>query len=104
MKNDGKDIEGGRCLIRNDRKFDFSEKASKRIWKNHMQEIMNKKNDWNHMTQAKMVRGLIVKVTREEMVIAIKAMKSGKAAGSSEVCAEMISGSGEVRIAVMIKL
>ena len=39
---------------------------------------MNKKNDWNHTTEANMVELLSEKVTREEMVLAIKAMKSGK--------------------------
>ena len=39
----------------------------------------------------------------EEMAIAIKVMKPGKAAGPSEVCAEMISASG-VGVRVMVKL
>ena len=42
-------------------------------------------------------------VTREEMAMAIKVMKPGKAAGSSEVFAEMISASGEVGVSVMVE-
>ena len=38
------------------------------------------------------------------MAIAIKVMKPGKAAGPSEVCAEMISASGEVGVSVMVEL
>ena len=38
-----------------------------------------------------MVEGPIKNVTCEEIAMAIKVMKSGKAAGPSEVCAEMIS-------------
>ena len=38
------------------------------------------------------------------MVIAIKVMKPGKAAGPSEVCAEMISASGEVGVSGMLEL
>ena len=38
------------------------------------------------------------------MAVAIKVMKPGKAAGPSEVCAEMISASGEVGIGVMMEL
>ena len=34
-------------------------------------------------------------------MIVIKAMKSGKAAGPSEVCAEMIISSGEVEMSVI---
>ena len=48
------------------------------------------------MTEASLVDRSIEKVTREEMMIAIKAMIPGKSAGPSEVCAEMISASGEV--------
>ena len=49
-----------------------------------------------------MVEGPIKKVTREEMAIVIKVMKPGKAPGPSEVCAEMISVSGEVGVSVMV--
>ena len=51
-----------------------------------------------------MVEGPIKNVTRKEMVIAIKVMKLGKAAGPSEVCAEMISASGEAGVSVMVEL
>ena len=65
---------------------------------------MNKENNWDHVTEASMVEGLIKNVTREEMSIAIKMVKVGKAAGPSEVCAEMISASGEVEVSVMVEL
>ena len=94
MKKDGKDIEGG----------SFSEKGRKRICRNHMEEILNKENDWDHVTEASMVEGPTKNVTREEMAIAIKVMKPGKAVGPSEECAEMISANGEVGVSVMVKL
>ena len=53
------------------------------------------------MTEASMVEGPIEKVAREEMTIAIKAMKPGKAAGPSEVCVEMVFTNGEVAISIM---
>ena len=65
---------------------------------------MNEENDWDHIAEASMVEGPIEKVTHEEMVVAIEALKPGKAAGPSEVCAEMISASREVGISVMMKL
>ena len=43
-------------------------------------------------------------VTREEMAIAIQVIKPGKAAGPTEVCAEMISAGGEVGVRVMVEL
>ena len=52
-----------------------------------------------------MVEEPIKNVIREEMAIAIKVMKPGKAAGPSEVCAEMmISACGEVGVSVMVEL
>ena len=79
-----------------DGRLGFSAKNGKIIWKNHVEKIMNKENDWDHMTAASMVEGSIKNVTREVMAIAIKVMKPGKAAGPSEVCAEIISASGIV--------
>ena len=51
-----------------------------------------------------MVEGLIKNVTCEEITIAIKAVKQGKAAGLSEVCAEMICASEKIGIYVIMKL
>ena len=56
------------------------------------------------MTAASMVERPIKNVSRVEMAIAIKVMKPGKAAGPSEVCAEIISASGEVGIRVMVRV
>ena len=100
----GKGIEGGRCMKGKDGRLGFSEKDRKTIWKNHMEKIMNKENDWDHVTAASMVEGPIKNLTREEIAIAIKVMKPGKAAGPSEVCVEMISASGEVGVSVMVEL
>ena len=69
-----------------------------------MEEIINKENNWDHVTEADMVEGLIRKASREEMAMAIKVMKPGNAAGPSEVCAEIISASGEVGVSVMVEL
>ena len=104
MKFMKKDIEGDRCMREKDGRLGFSEKDRKRIWQNHMQEIMNQENEWDHVTEASMVEGPIKSVTPEEMAIAIKVMKSGKAAGPSEVCAEVISVSGEVGVSMMMEL
>ena len=69
-----------------------------------MEEIINKENDWDHVTAAGMIEGPIKNVTREEIAIATKMIKPGKAAGPSEVCAEMICASGEVGVSVMVEL
>ena len=57
IKKDGKDIKGGRCMRGKDRRLDFNEKDRKRIHKNHMEGIMNKENDWDHVTETSYGRG-----------------------------------------------
>ena len=69
MKKDGKDIEGCRCMRGKYEKLSFSEKGRKRIRKNHMEEIMNKENDWDHVTAASIVERPIKNVTLKEMAI-----------------------------------
>ena len=102
MKKDRKDIEGSKCMRGKDGRLGFSEKDKKRVWKNHMEEIINKENDWDHMTAARIVEGPIKNVTCKEMARAIKVMKLGMADGPSEVCAKMISASREVGVSVMM--
>ena len=48
-----------------------------------------------------MLEGSIKKVTWEKVAIAIKAMQLEKAAGPSQVLAQMISASKELEISVM---
>ena len=104
MKKDGKDVESGRCIKGKDGKLGFSESERKKIWKDHMEEIMNKENEWDHTTTINVVEGPIEKVSREEIVKALRMMKQGKAAGPSEVRTEMVVASGEIGIQVMIEL
>ena len=101
MNKDGKDIEGERYMKGKDGKSGFREKNRKRIWKNQMEEIMNKENNWNRGTETGMIEEPIKNVTREDMAIAIKAMKPGRTTGP---CAEMVSVNGKVGISVMMEL
>ena len=51
-----------------------------------------------------MVEGPIKNVICKEMALTIKVIKPEKAAGPSELCAEMISASGKVGGSVMVEL
>ena len=104
MKKDGRDVEGGRCMRGSDGRLSFSEKDRGRVWKEHMERIMNEENEWDQRTEAAMLEGPVEKVSREEVVRAMREMKTGKAVGPSEVSVEMITASGEIGIAVMIEL
>ena len=47
IKREGKDVEGGKCIRDIDRRFNVNDIDRKRIWKQHMEKIMNEKNDWD---------------------------------------------------------
>ena len=47
-----------------DGRLGFSKKDRKIIWENHMEEIINKENDWDHVAAASMVEETIKNVTR----------------------------------------
>ena len=84
MKKKGKDVEGGRCLRGRDRLLDFIEDRAK-IWKEHMEKIMNEENEWDHMVETDVVEGPLEKVACNKIVEAMQKMKSGKVTGPSEV-------------------
>ena len=75
-----------------------------KIWKEHMEKIMNKKNEWDRMVETDLVEGPVEKVVRDEIVEAMQSMKSGKTTGTSEVSVEMIVASGEIGVKVMMEL
>jgi len=72
MKKDGKDVEGGKWMKDKNGRLGFSEEDWCKIWKEHMKKIMNEKNDWDHMVEDEVVEGPVERVTRKEVVEAIK--------------------------------
>ena len=72
MKRDGKDVEGGSCLRDSAGRLAFSEDDRKRVWKEHMEKIMNEENVWDQVTDADMVEGPIERITPAEVLKAIK--------------------------------
>lgn len=104
MKREGRDVEGGRCMRGKDGILCFTTEDRGKVWKTHMENIMNEENEWDHMVEVDVVEGPIEKVTQDEIIKAIKTMKPRKAAGPSEVSAELITASGEIGVGVMQKL
>ena len=90
VKKDRKDVEGGRCMIGNDGRLNFSEKDRGKVWNEHMERIMNEENERDQNLKAELVEGPVESVSWEEVVKAIKEMKAGKAAGPSEVSVERV--------------
>ena len=73
-----------------DGRLGFIEEDRAKIWKEHMEKIMNKENNWDQMVESDVMEGPVEKVTSKEITEAMQKTKSGKAAGLSEVSVEMI--------------
>ena len=104
MRKEGRDIDGGGCMKYKDGRLVLSEKDRGKLWKEHMENIMNLENEWDQMVEADMVEGPVEGVTDEEVMEAMNKMKLGKAAGPSEVNKDMIIASGTFGVGVMTML
>ena len=97
-------MEGGRCLKGRDGRLGFIEEDRAKIWKEHLEKIMNKENEWDHMMEIDVAEGSVKKVARNETVEAKQMMKSVKATGPFEVSVEIIVASSKIGIKVMVEL
>ena len=70
----------------------FCKEAGK-DWKDYMERMMNKENDWDHSVEGDGVEGPVVCVGIEEVLQALNEMKTGIARGPSEVSKELIADS-----------
>ena len=104
MKKDGKDINGGGCMKDNNGRLVVCEKDCAKLWKDHMEKIMNVENEWDQTAKADIVEGLVEEVTYEEVMEAMNKMKLGKAAGPFEGNMGMIMASGKFSVGVLKKL
>ena len=64
MKKDGKDVEGGRCMRGIDGRLNFREKDRGKVWKEHMERIMNQQNEWDQNVKAELLEGPFERVRR----------------------------------------
>ena len=80
MRKEGRDIEGGDYIKDKDGKLVVSEKDRGKLWKEHMEKIMNVEKEWDQMVEADMVEGPVEGVTDEEVMEAMSKIKLGKAA------------------------
>ena len=94
-------MHGGGGKKDKDGKIVMNEKDRGKLWKEHMEKILNVENELGQMAEADMVEGPVEGVTYEEVMKAMNKMKLGKAAGPSKVNMDMIISSG--KFVVIIK-
>ena len=94
-------MHGGGGKKDKDGKIVMNEKDRGKLWKEHMEKILNVKNELGQKAEADMVIGPVEGVTYEEVMKAMIKTKLGKAAGPSKVNMDMIISSG--KFVVIIK-
>ena len=94
-------MHGGGGKKDKDGKIVMNEKDQGKLWKEHMEKILNVKNELGQMAEADMVEGPVKEVTYEEVMKAMNKMKLGKTAGPSKVNMDKIISSG--KFVVIIK-
>ena len=77
MKKEDQGLEGGRYLRGRDGRLGSIEEDRAKIWKEHMENIMNKENEWDQMVRTE-VEGPVERVCKE-IVQTTQKMKSVKA-------------------------
>ena len=68
----------------------------KNIWRKYMEKLLNVENDWDGEVDCPEVMGSHCLILEEEVAVAIKGLKIGKAAGLTDVVGEMMKAAGGV--------
>ena len=67
----------------------------KKIWKKHMEKLMNVEKEWSDSIDASKAEGAVKRIEVEEVQCAVNQMKIGKASVPSAVALEMFKASGD---------
>ena len=86
------------------RKLYFSVHKEIKVWKDHVERIMNEENDWDHNEEGDVVVSPVVCVSREEVLQALNEMKTEETDGPSDVSLELIAVGWKVGTQVMADL
>ena len=86
-----KDVVGVSCLKDASGAVKVSVDDRKKIWKEHIEKLMNVENEWSDSIDTSQVEGAVRRLEVEEVRHAMNRMKIGKASGSSGVAIKMCS-------------
>ena len=89
------DAVGISCLKDKSGAVKVSVDDRKKIWKEHMEKLMNVENEWSDSIDASKVEGAVRRIEVEEVRCAMNRMKIGKASGPSGVALEMFKAGGD---------
>ena len=96
MVKERQDITGLNCIKGASGKVIVDDKGIKDSWKEYVEKLMNKENEWDHKISAEVKVGPADCIRMDEVRAALKEMKSHKAPGLSGLVTEMIQSTGEI--------
>ena len=94
MAREGRDVISV-CCMKNDVGNVVSDAdGMKNIWRKYMEKLLNVENDWDGEVDCPEVMGPHCLISEEEVTVAIKGLKIGKATGPTGVVSETMKASG----------
>ena len=90
-----KDVVGVSCLKDESESVKVSQGDRKKIWKGHMEMLMNLENEWSDSIDASKVEGAVRRIEVEDVWCEVNRMKIRKASGPSGVAIELFKAGGD---------
>ena len=106
MKKTNQDVVGEKCIRNDEGNLASTEEEKKLAWKSHYEKLLNTEFDWDRdsLSEVHPVEGPAMQIKNEWVEEAIRKMKNGKAAGMSDIVAEMVKASGDTGIELITSL
>ena len=106
MKKENSDIVGEQCVRNDDGRIVVGPEEIKNAWAAHYNRLLNVEFEWDreNLEPAEPVAGPWPRIEKEAVSRAINRMKWGKAAGVSELTAEMLKASGDIGVDLVTNL
>ena len=89
------DLVGVSCLKDEVGAVKVSVHDRKKIWKEHMEKLMNVENEWSDSIDAGKVEGAVRRTQVKKVRCAVNRMKTGRASGPSRVAIELFKADGD---------
>ena len=80
-KKEASDLAGNNCIKDKNGKAVFAEDSRKKVWKKHMEAIMNEENPWAGMMNVEVVEDFMEPFAINKVERALGVMKNDKASG-----------------------
>lgn len=94
MKKEKKDVVGAKYIKEEQGNIMVDEKEIMERWRRYFRGLLNEENDHN-IEEVVMVEGPVERIKEEEVELALKNMKKGRAPGPTGVTSELLRGAGK---------